>query len=157
MSDYLFRPMEPDDEPFVISSWLTSAGKAWDALRGTLAERFPGVTMGAVADVPHRFTRRVVTDIMARPTVKIVVAADLDDPTVIFGFIVAEPGVVHWVHVKHIMRRQGLAAALCDAVVPEWRDGVTCTYLGRAWMHFAARWPLRFDPNAGASGGRSER
>ncbi len=143
--------MEPADEPFVVTSWLTSAGKAWDTLKREPADRFPGVPLASIADVPHRFTRRSVTDIMARPSCRTVVAADVDDPSVIFGFIVAEPTerVIHWVHVKHIMRRQGLAAALADAVVPEWRDGATCSYMGRTWLYFAGRWPLRFDPHAG--------
>jgi len=51
-----------------------------------------------------------------------VVACDPEDYSHIFGYIVAEyldgVPVIHWVYVKHFLRKQGLATLLYNAVNP---------------------------------------
>lgn len=41
------------------------------------------------------------------------VACDVADPTVVFGWAATESGIVHYVYVKKPYRRQGVATALC--------------------------------------------
>lgn len=150
MIDY--REATPDDLGFILSSWLKSAGEAWRTLRTADAATFACTEVGWFADVPHRFTRNAVAEILQRSTVRVVVACDSDDATVIYGYAVGEPEqrIMHWCHVKHTMRRNGIAREVVSRVLPDFETaGATCTYLGRGYAAWAARWPLRFNPHAG--------
>ena len=159
MSDpILYRDADAGDVGFILSSWLKSAGDAWaDHLRNTDVSEWcrhqglSGTRIGWFADVPHRFTRQAVAEILERATTKALVACDPEDPTVIYGYAVAEPTkrIAHWLHVKHSMRRNGLAAGLMDRTLPTWRAGVTCTYVGRGFIGWMSRYPLKFNPHAG--------
>lgn len=146
-----YRDLRSDDVGFVLSSWLKSAGDAWTTLRSTDAARFQGVPIGWFADVPHRFTRAAVAEILDRPTTRTVVACDPEDHGLIYGYAVAEPDtrIVHWCHVKHTLRRNGLATDMIARLLPDWRDGLTCTYLGRGFLGWSSKYPVHFNPHAG--------
>lgn len=157
MSDLIhFREGNASDAGFILKSWLTSAGDAWsgkDGLRNTFVTAWPETTrVGWFADVPHRFTRQAVAEILERQATRAIVACDPEDESVIYGFAVGEPDerIVHWCHVKHSLRRNGIARELLTRLVPTWRDGLTCTYVGRGFLGWmAGKAPLRFDPHAG--------
>lgn len=147
-----FRSATADDLGFVISSWLRSAGDAWGDMRRQDAAAFAGTEVGWFADVPHRFTRAAVTEILQRPTVQAVVACDPEDETVIYGYVIAEPSerIIHWCHVKHTLRRNGIARDLVRRVLPDAEtQGAVCTYLGRGFVGWKSKWPLTFNPHAG--------
>jgi GNAT superfamily N-acetyltransferase len=149
---YKIRDAENDDVGFILSSWLKSAGEAWATVRRSDASTWPqGTEVGWFADVPHRFTRTAVAEILERPTTRALVACDPDEPHVIFGYAVGEPAsnVLHWVHVKHSFRREGVGRDLVTRLLPDWRSGVTCTYVGRGFLGWMAKYPLRFNPHAG--------
>lgn len=151
----LYRDADAGDVGFILSSWLKSAGDAWaDSLRNTTIRDWSKLTdarVGWFADVPHRFTRQAVAEILDRATTRALVACDPEDPTVIYGYAVAEPAnrIAHWLHVKHSMRRNGLASELMTRVLPTWREGLTCTYAGRGFIGWMSRYPLKFNPHAG--------
>lgn len=147
----VYRDATQDDVGFILSSWLKSAGDAWQTLKTSDAAQWKGVQVGWFADVPHRFTRQAVAEILERRTTRAIVACDGEDPTVIFGFVVAEPDerIVHWCHVKHALRRNGIAADMMTRMLPDWRNGVRATYVGRGFLGWMSKWPLRFEPHAG--------
>ena len=98
----LYRDADAGDVGFILSSWLKSAGDAWaDSLRNTTIRDWSKLTdarVGWFADVPHRFTRQAVAEILDRATTRALVACDPEDPTVIYGYAVAEPAnrIAHW-------------------------------------------------------------
>lgn len=141
-----YRAARDADLGFIISAWLRSAGQAWSELRELPAERFAGVRVAHLADVPHRFTRNAVCRILEDAST--IVACDPEDDGAIYGFAVYRaPDVIHWVHVKHAMRRFGVARAmLAEAGVDPNR--ATCTYLSRAWPEWVGKLDVRFDPHA---------
>lgn len=91
------RPGREGDLPLVYHSWLHTLREAspWDVLSRT---------------VYFRGQHAVIENILARAG--LVVAALEDDPDQILGYAVAEPGVLHWVYVKSLFRRYGVARAL---------------------------------------------
>ena len=70
----LYRDADAGDVGFILSSWLKSAGDAWaDSLRNTTIRDWSKLTdtrVGWFADVPHRFTRQAVAEILERATTK---------------------------------------------------------------------------------------
>lgn len=144
------RPLQPSDEAFVFSTWLTSAGDAWRTRWSREpASSFPLLTAHALAHVPHTFTRAHAADILNRRDTVTRVACLDDDPDTLLGWAAAQPGVVHWVHVKHSMRREGLAGDLLDAVSPGWRTAtLKCSFLSHVWPACRDRGVV-FDPYAG--------
>ena len=143
MSDPIhYRDAVPDDVGFILSSWLKSAGDAWSELKTSDLSQWcdhrtmSGTQVGWFADVPHRFTRTAVAEILERPTTRAIVACDPDDPSVIFGYAIGEPDhrIVHWCHVKHALRRNGIARDLLTRLLPMWRTGLVCTYAARGFL-----------------------
>lgn len=153
MSDPIhYRPACDDDVGFIVSSWLKSAGEAWQTVRSADVSTWPsGTQVGWFADVPHRFTRAAVAEILNRPAVRAVVACDEEDPSVIYGYAIGEPETrtLHWLHVKHTLRRNGIARELLTSLIPAWRNGLTCSYVGRGFLGWMSKYPLRFNPHAG--------
>ena len=87
--------------------------------------------------------------ILDRVTSLAAVACPEDDHDTILGCAVAQPGVVHWVHVRHSARRSGLGRMLMDAVQPGWAERPPrMTYLSHAWPAWRARGAV-WDPTAG--------
>lgn len=144
------RPMRESDEAFVFSSWLTAASEAW-ARRWAheSGAELTGLTAAQIAAIPRTFTRAHVAGILNRPTCTVRVACVEDDTDAIVGWCAAEPGVVHWTHVKHYARRTGIGATLLENAHPGWRTHprMRCSYLSHVWPVCRARgWT--FDPHA---------
>lgn len=86
------------DVPLILSTWL----------RGL---RYGNKYYGAM-DAKSYFTnyKRVIEHIISKSVV--LVACDDDDEDTIFGYAVVEPGLLHWVYVKELHRRRGIANQL---------------------------------------------
>jgi hypothetical protein len=93
----VFRHANESDMKFVFDAWLKSL---W----------------------PHRQSIKdywvcqkwLVNAILSNSTV--LLACDKVDPTVIFGYAVFDSDAVHWIYVKHPLRRMGLASRIVDEI-----------------------------------------
>ncbi len=103
----IVRLPRPSDLDFIEASWLQSYR---DGLIKYLTPAPPTLVYFAGQ-------RQLIRSLLARPTVaaRIVAAAEYDDA--ILGWIVAEaPSTVHYVYVKHSMRRMGVANMLLGSL-----------------------------------------
>ena len=101
MSEPLYHIIDGlgDARSLVYATWLRSYQAA-----SMVTKHIPRETY-------FREHHKVLDGIFARnPTVKL--AAMPDDPTVVFGWSVTEPGAVHYCYVKPDFRRYGIATAL---------------------------------------------
>jgi hypothetical protein len=150
---FRLRPAAESDLGFILSTWLNGATEAWDTAKRTDVSAWSstGIRVGHFADLTRRFTRDAVTSILQRPDCRAVVACDVEDDDVIYGYAVAEPGarIVHWVCVKHQFKRRGIAHDMVASLVPDAERGVVCTYLPSGFVAMQSKWPVRFDPHAG--------
>lgn len=98
-----YRPAEIDDAPFVVSTWSRAFKESRSA--GTIA-----------TEDWERVMHPQIQRILARPTVRTVVAYENTAPDFLYGYIAAEPErvdpVVHFVYVKEPYRRAGYARGL---------------------------------------------
>ena len=96
--DYRIRPAEPSDRGFICSTWLRDYGE-----HSAFARK--------IAQADYRLFHGLVIDrILSRAHVA--VACDVTDPSVLYGFIVWEPGVLQYAYVKRAFRRMGMFQAL---------------------------------------------
>lgn len=123
------RPGVFEDLNFVVDAWLKS-------------QRFEA---GRHMEQQLYFARMRprVMSILERAHVH--VAHNPDDAWQIYGFIVSEIGVLHYVHVKQPFRRFGFARRLYEHVNPE-HEPMVCTHVFDGWGRVKARYPLSFDP-----------
>lgn len=161
---FRLRPGREDDLGFIITTWLNGAGEAWSGqydqdgvlkkrgLRHTPASAWArvDVPIGYFADLTRKFTRNAVANILQRETCRVVVACDVENDDVAYGYAVAEPAkrIVHWVATKYRFEGQGLARAMLTSLLPDAARGVTLTYLPLGFLKIQSRWPVRFDPHA---------
>jgi ribosomal protein S18 acetylase RimI-like enzyme len=152
----VLRDAVESDLGFILSSWLRATGDAWGDLKESTVDEWAvahgGLRVGAIADIPRRFTRHAVAEILQRPEVRVAVACDPEDAELIYGYAVCEPAndIIHWAHVKHSFRRNGIGRAMVLKLMPDFETkGATATYLGRWFLEWSNKWPLRFDPYAG--------
>lgn len=105
---FTLRALAADDLPFVFNSWLKSFRDA-----------------PAVQSIPNSIyfagQHDRIDRILKSAGLAAAVACNPEDPTQIYGYIVAENAtvgsVVHWVYVKHPFRGHGVARGLFAAVV----------------------------------------
>ena len=97
--DIAFRPYELRDDAFVVSAWMRQ-------MRSEPAMRF------VKNDVFFPRERDRISAILARS--KAMLAISRDDSSLLFGFIVSERNIVHWVYVKSVYRGMGVGAALLE-------------------------------------------
>lgn len=81
------------DIHFVVNSWTRSLWKHYQHVK----------------DFPKLHHERIVQILQHA---NVMFACDLHDPSVIFGYVVWEPDVLHWVYVKHPIRRMKVATNL---------------------------------------------
>lgn len=55
---------------------------------------------------------RIVDAILEKPRTKILVATTPEDPDTILGYLVHDPDVIHYVFVKEVFRKMGIARSL---------------------------------------------
>lgn len=92
------RKAQEQDTNFILSTWLKGAlhGNSFFSLipRDTFFENY----------------ERVIKAIIERAETRI--ATLPDDPNIILGYSVTEPGIIHWVYVKKAWRKMGIAKTL---------------------------------------------
>lgn len=94
------RDFHPADKNFIFATWL----------RGL---RYGNEWFGEI-DQETYFTHyhRIVEELISRPTAVVQVACLVEDPDVILGYSVSEHLTLHWVWVKPVWRRIGIAKDL---------------------------------------------
>lgn len=90
------------DLPFIFATWLHSYKHS-----SYFAKKISG-------PVFFRAHHEVIEDILARDTATAIVANPKDDPDLILGFFVYEPGIAHYVYVKGSFRDFGISRALAE-------------------------------------------
>lgn len=109
---WVIRTAEPADISFIYATWLKSY-RTGSGLGLASGKRAYFITYQLVID-----------EILAKPEAVVYVAVKPDEPFVIFGYMVAEPSVLHYVFVKKAFFRKGIARALYNHVFLE-RPAVT--------------------------------
>lgn len=150
---FRLRPPANADLGFIVSTWLKGATEAWEGARDTdvAAWATTGIKVGHIADLTRKFTRDAVVSILQRPECRVVVACDVEDDDVIYGYAVGEPAkrVVHWAFTKFGFRGKGVGEAAMRSLMPDAATGVTLTYLPSGFVAMQSKWPVRFNPHAG--------
>lgn len=96
------RDCEQSDLPFVFSSWLRSYRLS------SFARSIPNRDY-------YSNHHLVVDRLVQAPETKILVATDVEDPTVLLGFLVFEPGVIHFAYTKKPFRGLQVFRRLLEA------------------------------------------
>lgn len=127
MSELVLRPVvlgddEDADERFIMDSWLTSLRKSPDS---NLPDKFFFPAYRAIAKF-----------LLVNSQVRVLVPKE--EPSLILGYIVYDPGMVHWVYVKRNTRGNGLAKKMIELAGSNPVLTMT-TPLGRKRL----RWPVR--------------
>lgn len=103
------RPATNEDISFIFNSWLKSYREKGTACRN--------VEQKIYYENQHRLIERLLEKIAPEGGVR--VACNVNDPTQLFGFICAERVegvfVIHYIYVKHSMRRFGIGSALLNS------------------------------------------
>lgn len=134
-----FRSGEPGDHALIYATWL----------RG---HRFGG-------DWPHRVPRGryfqqhkyVIQELLERS--QVLVACNPSRESQVLGYIVSEPGVLHWVYVKPTYRwdpasdaHPRLGTALRNEAFPHLHAWVSCSHWTKAAERLSDKWGLRYRP-----------
>lgn len=141
MKDVLIRQATPKDEPFIVKSWTLSNAEF-------TAEQFQltsSAQHGEVCDLIATVSAQNIARKFHESSIRLIACYE-GDPDSIFGFIVADPGVVHYCFTKFAARRMGIASALFAQLSP---GPITrCTHWGFACPQIAAKHGLVYDPLA---------
>lgn len=93
------RAVQTADVPFLYNSWLKSYRDS------------PSVT-----SIPNTLyyagQHAVIEKLFETPDVETVIACNPEDEGQIYGYVVAAPGVLHWLYVKHTFRGHGVGKML---------------------------------------------
>lgn len=105
------RDGEQGDLPFIYDTWINSFRKSSEFTRKIHRK---------VYEQQHR---QIVNRCLHRPTVRVTVACDANDPSVIYGYMVWERGltdrdVVHYVYVKATWQKAGVATHMLTTMLP---------------------------------------
>ena len=122
MTNYAIRPAQADDISFIYSTWLRSYRN--DSAIGLSVRK----------SVFFESYRLVLDQILAKAATKVLVACKIDEPNVIYGYLVAEPTekILHYIFVKDAFRRFQIAKTLFQTAFPEHGvGGVYITHLTR--------------------------
>jgi GNAT superfamily N-acetyltransferase len=105
------RQVVPGDLPYIMSTWLRDLR---DADGGPLPD-----------DLFFQAHRALIERVLSDPKTTALVACAADDPTEIWGYVVAEPNeVCWWVQTRKALRGRGLARRLLtEAQVPPGTPG----------------------------------
>lgn len=115
------RVSAPGDEPFIFSSWLKSYQKARE-------RKLADIDRSARLDTRRFYEAQDLTIKRLLRRCGALVVHGSANPSDIFGYLISEPvpsgRVVHWLYVKQVFRRMGLAGHLLEVL----REPA-------AWMH----------------------
>jgi hypothetical protein len=102
-SNWTIRNANGEDLAFIYATWLNSY--RYDAK----------LSKGVRNQIYFAEYNRVIDRILTRDNTKVQVACKPDEPIVIFGFMVSQPGVYHYCFVKEAFWKQGIAHSLAEA------------------------------------------
>ncbi len=105
----MIRDFQNDDLNFILATWLRGLYYGNDWFHKIFKETF------------FKNYQIVIEKIMQRPGIKVHVCCLKEDPHVILGYSVIEPGILHWVFVKQAWRKIGIARDL----IPDTTQTVT--------------------------------
>lgn len=94
------RPIIPDDLNFIYATWLPALyhGNDW---------------FGEIErSIYYEYYYKIIETILARPSTKVFVACLKDEPDVILGYSVSDKTTLHFVFVKSVWRKIGIAKSL---------------------------------------------
>lgn len=97
---WVIRPANESDINFIYSTWIKSFRTG------------SGLGLASGKYVYFTLYQFMIDQILHRKECEATVAADPSDPLVIYGYIVHEPGVLHYAFTKEAFRRLGVAKAL---------------------------------------------
>lgn len=106
MTEFNIRAPNGDDINFIYSTWLKSYKQ--DSLIGKSCR----------TGLFFREYRYVIDKILADPTTMVLIACHKTEPAVIFGYLVCEPTALHYIFIKEVFRRLGIATELCKVASP---------------------------------------
>lgn len=98
-NNVLIRHYVKSDINFIKASWLRSYRY------GSL------FAQGITNEIYYLFHAQLIVRLLDRGA-SVLVACDINDPNVVFGFLVSEPGVAHFAYVKRPFRRLGILRRL---------------------------------------------
>lgn len=105
LSQITFRSIDPDDKNFIYATWLNSY--------------FSGSRFAK--HISHRtfynYHQEVIERILANPRTEVLIAASVEDPKVIFGYLIyqkATPAIIQYVYIKHAFKKLGIATDLIE-------------------------------------------
>lgn len=124
----LIRRADADDAPFIFSYCLR------DHFEHSAFSR--GVTKDTYMRIHHMVLERVI----ARSCVW--VACDAEDPTVCYGFVIAEGDTLHYLFTKRRFRRLGIARRLLQAAGLYAAGPKIFSHITDTMVQFRKRWPL---------------
>lgn len=119
------RPGLQEDWPFIFATWLRCYRYS-----SAFAQHIP-------EPVFFRYHHAAIQRILDRGA-QIRVAHLVDDSSVILGYLVTEPGVIHFAYVKKAFRRHGIATDLFRGLDV---NAHVFTHWTRDWNHMLKRWP----------------
>jgi GNAT superfamily N-acetyltransferase len=124
------RPAEEGDTALLFNSWLRSYRDS------------PRVN-GTPSALYYRYHHPLVTRVLARPESSVLCAVDPRKPDRIHGWLCFEWAgsvlVVHYLYVKQIWRRKGIARLLAETAGLERGTPVAYTFESKAAPHLAKR------------------
>lgn len=128
------RPHRSFDIDFILSSWLKSQ-------RGV-----PHYTM--IHDsVFYPGQKRIILRLMDDPSCKFTMAVNRSDPDTIYGWICTQPGILHYMYVKHAFRNMGIGKMLLQHNLPTFgTDETVVTHISNYYAFRQSRYRLSFVP-----------
>lgn len=119
------RSGRSEDWPFIFATWLR-------------CYRYSSAFAQHIQEpIFFRYHHAAIQRILERGA-EVRIAHLADDPSVILGYLVTEPGVVHFAYVKKAFRRHGIASDLFHDLDV---NSHVFTHWTRDWNHMLKRWP----------------
>ena len=130
--NWIIRPPQEQDIPFVYATWLRSYHVDTDYIqmmrKSTYFENY----------------RLVLDHILSSADTDIVCLKDT--PEVILGYLISQPKTIHYIFVKDAFRHLGIAEDLISKRFPEDQE-ITCTHATKSILPFLKRNTLiNFNP-----------
>lgn len=121
---FILRPAIPDDENFILSTWLKALrfgngptickicekNGMVDGHQNPIRCRCIGIFELVPEDIYYKFYKQIIFALLASST--IMIAALKSDPTVVLAYSVYDGDVLHFVFCKEVWRSLGLAKDL---------------------------------------------
>ena len=129
MTDLTIRPVNGEDLAFIYATWLRSYRN--DSLIGLSTKK----------SIFYENYQRILDHILMKDSTKVFIACKPDDPSVIFGYIIAEPSkaILHYSFTKDAFRRYGVARALFNTAFPhKSKSAVSITHKTKSTIHMTS-------------------